>query len=96
LRCLFSPFFWFARTHTHASNQIPQKHHDEEEEQRGQQQKDDGEKEEARETRVDGPNDTGVGEVHRGTKEEEEEKKKRIQMRERESRQKTKLENRER
>jgi hypothetical protein len=52
-----------------------QKHHDKEEQQQGQQQqqqqKDDGEKEEAREARDDGPNDTGVGDVHRGTKEEE-------------------------
>jgi hypothetical protein len=51
-----------------------QKHHDKEEQQQGQQQqqqqKDDGEKEEAREARDDGPNDTGVGDVHRGTKEE--------------------------
>ena len=72
-----------------------QKHHDKEEQQgqqQQQQQKDDGEKEEAREARDDGPNDTGVGDVHRGTKEE---KKRASKMLQGESRQKTKLENRE-
>jgi hypothetical protein len=56
---------------SHAKHNTREKSHPtktphDEDEQQGQQQKDDGEKEEAREARDDGPNDTGVGDVHRG------------------------------